>query len=143
MYKKYPSKISYGLLIFTLIICFLPAFLSIKNTDVIEELLLKLLASGLPFGFILYLFLSNKYIIDENKNTLTVKMGFLINTKINISDIKSISKTNSIESAPASSLDRIRIKYGKSSDIIISPKDKLIFINHLLKINPNIVSDVV
>lgn len=39
---------------------------------------------------------------------------------------------------PAISLDRIEIRCGKFNSVIISPKQKVEFINHLKSINPNI-----
>jgi hypothetical protein len=35
-------------------------------------------------------------------------------------------------------LDRLVIKYNKFDEIYISPKDKQLFVNELIKINPNI-----
>ncbi len=69
---------------------------------------------------------------------LIVKNGFLKPQVIDIKTIKEISETNNPISAPATSLDRIEIKYGKNRSIIISPKKKEEFIDDLIKINPAI-----
>lgn len=57
---------------------------------------------------------------------------------IDINQIKSIEKSNSILSSPAASRKRISIKYGKYDDILVSPKNQEDFIQELLKINPDI-----
>lgn len=78
------------------------------------------------------------YIIDGN--ALTVKCGIFSKTNYDISKITKIKRTNSILSAPASSLDRIAIYFLKQkTPIVISPKDKIEFIQHLQSINPNII----
>jgi hypothetical protein len=59
-------------------------------------------------------------------------------TKIEISTIRKIYRTNNPLSSPALSLDRIAIVYNKFDEILISPKERNEFINELLKINPSI-----
>lgn len=90
--------------------------------------------------FILHLFYTNKYIIDDG--ILKIRSGFIHKLDIEIQSIKSISKTNSIMSSPAASFDRIEIKFGKFDSVLISPKDKIALINNLVKINPNIKNEV-
>lgn len=58
---------------------------------------------------------------------------------IDVSSITEVNKSKSIISSPAPSFDRIKISYNKYNSILISPKNKIGFINHLLDINPNIV----
>ncbi|MGB5608301.1 MAG: PH domain-containing protein [Eudoraea sp.] len=80
----------------------------------------------LASAFIIYLFLNIEYIIVERK--LKIKCGFIYTKALNIDMIKSITKTNSIISAPVASLDRIELLYddnGKFDSIIISPTDKV------------------
>jgi len=79
--------------------------------------------------------LSISYLITDNRE-LIVKWGFFKRT-IKISRITKIVETNNLISSPAASRDRIEIKYGIGA-VIISPKDKSSFINHLLDINPAI-----
>ena len=62
---------------------------------------------------------------------------------IEIEKITAISKTNSLLSSPAASITgRIELNYGKYSSIIISPKNKMAFIEDLIKINPNINNQI-
>jgi hypothetical protein len=88
------------------------------------------------FSFIWYLFLTTKYTISNNQ--LTIKCGFLYQQKLQIDTITKIIETNNPLSSPATSLDRIDIRFKKSGSVMISPKEKLALINHLLRINPAI-----
>lgn len=69
--------------------------------------------------------------------TLTVTNSFFFKTKIPVKDIKSITETNNPLSAPAGSLDRLYIDYGKG-EALISPVRTTEFIAALKKINPTI-----
>lgn len=89
-------------------------------------------------AFVFYSFIQTKYIVTDT--VLQVKSGFLVNKKIAIQEILSITKTDSIMSAPANSItDRIEVKYKPNKSVIISPKEKQAFVEQLLKINPNII----
>ena len=88
--------------------------------------------------FELYFIFSIIYIVDGQ--TLTVKCGFLQKKRFNITKIKKIQRTNSILSSPAASLDKIAIYFfDQRTPLIISPQKRTEFINHLQRINPNIV----
>lgn len=88
-----------------------------------------------------YMFTTTKYIIDNN--SLQVNIGFIRYYHIKISNITAVRKTNNPLSAPALSLKRLEVRYGKSFDyILISPRDRDAFIEDLLKINPSIKTDV-
>lgn len=140
MTKKYDTKISYGLLIFTFLIFFVPVILgTLKNG--IENGFYVTIGILIPsYAFILHVFLKTTYIV-ENK-TLKIKCGFLFNKNIPIDSIKGIKKTKNLISSPAPSFDRIEIKYGKFDAIIISPKDKVTFAKDLNLINPTIVNSI-
>ena len=90
----------------------------------------------LVYAILLYLMLSIKYEINDSQLIIHQTMGKMI---IDINTIKSIEPTHTILSAPASSLDRLRISYNKYDDVVISPRRKEEFIQHLLSINPQIV----
>jgi Ca2+/Na+ antiporter len=89
--------------------------------------------------FIFYLFKNIYYQISDNQ--LIVKAGFLINTKIDINTIKKIAAIRSFVSAPATSIDRLEISFNKYDTIEISPLERDEFIEHLTKLNPQIVFD--
>ena len=80
-----------------------------------------------------------KYVIHEK--TLTVRAGVLLCMPIHIPSIKRIGPTRSMMSAPAWSMDRLRIEFwaeGKAGVVLVSPENKELFIRHLLEVNPRI-----
>lgn len=87
--------------------------------------------------FVLMIFFNLNYIVDGS--LLSVKLGFWVIKKIDIHSIRMIAETNSLISAPAVSLDRLEIIYNDHDSVIISPKDKSGFINHITKVNPEVV----
>jgi hypothetical protein len=99
----------------------------------------------LIFGLITHMFFKTEYTIEENtieENTINIKCGFFRYKPIAIKDIKEISKSSNIISSPAASFDRIEIKYGKFEELIISPKNKFEFAEHLTKLNPKIKNNI-
>ena len=128
--KIFKSKIDWWL---GLILVY-PIFLSI--TALLEGEWIGLLGLTGVVGFILILSKTTQYIINENQ--LVVKSTWIVNERIDISKITKIEKSNSILSSPALSLDRLLVRYNKYDEVLISPKEKIEFINELLKINPAI-----
>lgn len=93
------------------------------------------------FVFVIYIFTSVKYVINEG--VLHVKAGILVNQNINIADIKSVRKSNNPLSSPALSLKRLEVKYGSNAGYtLISPKNRQQFINDLLLVNPDITVNI-
>ncbi|WP_231889917.1 PH domain-containing protein [Bacillus sp. SJS] len=87
-------------------------------------------------GFLIWLWFSTGYLIEGEK--LTIRYGPFTNT-IPIMEITSIRKTKNPFSAPALSLDRLEITYGRWFDIaVVSPKEKQEFIKMLKQIQPDI-----
>ena len=140
MTKKYPSKVSYGLLIFIFLVFYGPLIPDLVNSDLSGKMIELIGFLSLIFAFVLHLFFGTHYTIENNK--LKIKCGIFSYKPIEVDKIKEVSKTKSIISAPAPSFDRIEIKYGKFDEIIISPKDKLNFTNDLVIINPNIKNNI-
>ena len=134
MKTVYPTKVSVTLvLIISLIMgCILVPY-AIKSLWIPFIIILIL-------HFLLLFMLANiKYVITESQLIIDQSMGKWGKEVIDISTIKSIEPTHTILSAPASSLDRLRISYNKYDDIIISPRRKEEFIRQLQSINPQIV----
>ena len=71
-------------------------------------------------------------------NSLIIKSGFLVSKEININRIKNISETHNPLSAPAASLDRLEMAYDEYGSILISPQDKLGFLDYITRLNPQI-----
>lgn len=136
MKKKYPSKVSYGLLLFIFLIFFSPVVFSRDYSKLDLSLVFALALMTVLYAVILYLFFQTKYIIHSN--LLTIEIGVFTFKSIDIEDIKKISSTNSILSSPAPSFDRIEIEYGSFGRVIISPKDKLALSKELSRLNPKI-----
>ncbi|WP_329805546.1 PH domain-containing protein [Flavobacterium facile] len=128
--KVFKSKIDWW---FGLVLVY-PIFLSIKS--MLEGEWIGLLGLGVVVGLILVFSKTTRYIINENQ--LIVKSTWIVNERIDISKITKIEKSNSVLSSPALSLDRLRIRYNKYDEILISPKEKKEFTDELLKINPAI-----
>ena len=107
-------------------ICFFPVFL--------EDGLIVGLAIGIPMAiFVLLLWINTKYYIRDNQ--LVIK-GVLKDTLIPIESITSVKTTRNPLSAPALSMDRLEINYGKYEFTLISPLEKERFVEELLKVNP-------
>ena len=87
-------------------------------------------------GLFAYLFTHTYYEIKDDE--LIIRSGFLFNGRVRINEIREIRETNNPLSAPAISLDRLEIRYGKSKYVLISPKDKKGFIDSILSLNPSI-----
>lgn len=133
--KSFKSKIGLELVIpIGAILTFVCAIMAIKG-------LYPVMAFILFLAFLIgKLFTGIEYIIDGDE--LIIKSSFLFTSKIAISSIKSVAKSRNPLSAPAASLDRLEIKYGKYDYALVSPKNKIEFINELLARNPNIENNV-
>ena len=134
MKTVYPTKVSVTLvLIISLIMgCILVPY-AIKNLWIPFTIILIL-------HFLLLFMLANiKYVIIESQLIIDQSLGKWGKEVIDISTIKSIEPTHTILSAPASSLDRLRISYNKYDEVVIFPRRKEEFISQLQSINPQIV----
>ena len=85
--------------------------------------------------FILHMFFTTYYQIVGKK--LIIKCGFLYHLTVDIDAIKIIKETNNPISSPATSLDRLEIRYQIGS-VLVSPQKKKDFIDRLIALNPNI-----
>ena len=134
MKTVYPTKVSVTLvLIISLIMgCILVPY-AIKSLWVPFTIILIL-------HFLFLFMLANiKYVITESQLIIDQSLGKWGKEVIDISTIKSIEPTHTILSAPASSLDRLRISYNKYDEVVISPRRKEEFIRQLQSLNPQIV----
>jgi hypothetical protein len=90
-------------------------------------------ALSLCLGYVLF---SIRYIIDGNR--LLIRGGFFYRMEIDIQSIQRITKSRNPLSSPAASLDRLAIGWGHGDEMLVSPKDKIGFVQALQTINPNI-----
>jgi hypothetical protein len=132
MKKIYNSKIGLELVIPIVIICGSVLILTMnERPGWIGMMILSPVVL-----FIVHMFMTTNYTIDNGN--LSIRCGFLFHKTIDINTIKKIIETNNPISAPATSIDRLEITYGKMDTVIISPKQKQEFIDDIRKINPNV-----
>ena len=86
--------------------------------------------------FIFHMIISTDYTIKGSE--LIVRCGFFFNKAIKIESIRKIEQTRSIMSSPAISIDRIEVFFNRFDSIIISPKDKIRFVESLKALNADI-----
>lgn len=130
--KKYKSKIGLELVI-PIVVILGGTGASMTYNLIWQGLIVIVLVSV----FIVHLFLTTEYTISER--LVRIKSGFLYNKTVNIDSIRKITETYNPLSSPALSLDRLEIIYNKYDSILVSPKEKREFIQHITSINPNIV----
>lgn len=135
--RAFRSKISVGLTIFILAVILLVALLLLQFADSTANLIITSAVLALTAALCLIPLFSIRYVVDGQM--LHIECCFVFRSQFNIMDIKEISDTRTFLSAPAASLDRIRLRFRKGGDLIISPIDKPEFIRLLCQINPEIV----
>jgi hypothetical protein len=135
-FKIFRSAISYGILIPLALIILVMLFIVLYHHEWVG-----IGAICFTLIIILPIYLQTYYTITAD-DKLKVKCGFLINITIDINTIKKIKKSKNPFSAPALSLNRIEIFYGKYDSVLISPKNRGEFAESLKQINPNIDLDV-
>lgn len=129
--KRYPSKIGLGLLSFVFVIFGVGIYQQVKS-----ELWIGVVIQVVVLVLVLLIFFSISY--EIHGKTLWVKSFFWVKKEIPIESITGVTETYNPISSPAASLDRLEILYGKYKSVIISPKDKMGFIEHLKSISPEI-----
>ena len=80
-----------------------------------------LVVLGLGCVLPVWLLVSTRYTLDDDK--LVVRSG-PFRWRVPIREIKSVTPTRCALSSPALSLDRLRIEYGDSRSIMVSPKNR-------------------
>lgn len=128
-YKIYRSKIGVGLASFVGAVLLIVFVIMIVNS-----IWIGFIINSLTTVFITFTLMTTKYTI--NKDKLRIQCGFLYDETITINNIISITETKNPLSSPAASLDRLELKLKNSYSILISPKEKDEFIDHILQINP-------
>lgn len=132
MKKTYKSKIGLELLLPVVLVLGAVLLLSLA-----EEPAWAGVAILMPvILFVMHLFLTTNYTIEGDQ--LLIKSGFLFRKTVPIPDIRKINETHNPLSAPATSLDRLEIVFGKYESVLISPKQKHEFIKHIQSINPGV-----
>lgn len=128
----YRSGISWGLVALIALVL-LPVYALMIYLSVWIGLALLVILTA----FIVDTLVNIRYIIDHK--TLRVQSGLFDKRQFDIDRITEIARTTSLESAPAASMDRIQLRLEKRQRLILSPRQRQAFIDHLLRINPRIV----
>jgi membrane protein YdbS with pleckstrin-like domain len=100
-----------------------------------------ILSSVFIFYFGVLMLLAYPVNYEITTSTLEIRSGILLHYKIPLSSIVRVVPTKNPLSSPAWSLDRLRIDYLKNSKkrvIMISPKDKKIFLRELIERIPSL-----
>ena len=90
--------------------------------------LVAAVTAGIGVGLPLWLLLSTRYTLEPRR--LVVQSG-PFKWHIAVADITSITPSSNPLSSPALSLDRLRIDYGRSSSLMISPRNKDQFVRDI------------
>jgi hypothetical protein len=110
-------------------------FIALNIVIIVNQDWPALVITLLTGGYVTYLYTNTYYAIVDNALSISTGLGKLT---IDVAAIKSIEDTNTMLSAPALSLDRIEIFYNQYDSVVISPPDKMAFVNHLKMLNANI-----
>ncbi|WP_428231691.1 PH domain-containing protein [Flavobacterium sp.] len=129
--EKFKSKIDLWFILFLVLI-----FGAMLVRLVYDQLWMGFAFILLTVVFIVYMFSNTLYTIENEK--LFIKCGLFFNVCIEIQKIKRVSESYNIISSPALSFDRLEILYNKFDTILISPKDKMRFIEAIQKRNPEV-----
>ena len=113
--KTYKSRVSILSVMLMVVICMIPIIFVPKE----DYLVFLAVMSPIVCAVILSLF-SIKYVIDGN--TLSIYSMWIFYNNIDIRTIKKIEPSRSILSAPAASLNRLKISYGKYDEVLVSPR---------------------
>lgn len=129
--KRFQSKVDRWLAaVLILALLAMLASLVAMTTEVMREptLLVAIIAVVLGIVLIAWVGLATYYEVD--RTTLKIVSG-PIRWRIPLAEITAVEDTRSLLSAPALSLDRLRVRYGNNRSIVVSPRNKTKFIKKL------------
>ena len=135
----FKSKIGWNILIPTLALVMVVGFLPVFQNDVSTASVLVAFAMVLMAGIIILPpFINTTYTITTH-GVLEIRSSFWYRQSIPIEEIKKIKPSSSWLASPAPSLDRLAIHHGKLSTTLVSPADKMGFVEALKTHNSSIV----
>jgi hypothetical protein len=129
--KKYRSKISIALIVFTYVIVGVNTAIMVH-----QKIWAGLVINLLLLAFITFVFLNTYYLIKGRM--LIIRCSFFYNKAIDIDGIRKISEINNALKIPVILGDRLKILYNGFDSVIISPNNKLDFIDQIIDLNPDI-----
>ena len=102
----------------------------------LEAVLLIVGIEALLFGFISWTFRSTRYLVSDRE--VIVRSG-PFRWRIEIATIESIRPSRNPISSPAMSLDRLQIRYGNGRVLLISPEDRIGFLDAMVARSPGLL----
>ena len=138
MATVYKSKIDWwlGAILVVAMIASALAGLKALSTDTPNAIWTAALIGGVGFILPLVGLLSTRYVIQGQQ--LVVRSG-LFKWRIPINEISDITPSSDPVASPALSLDRLRITYGQTKSLLISPRDKDGFLAQIASLPPRAV----
>lgn len=91
-------------------------------------------------AFVSDIMFNTRYVIHGHN--LYIRSGMFFESNLDIRSVYRIARTRSIESAPAASLHRLKLCYGKRKYVIVSPRCEDMFVKTLTEINPDIAVEM-
>ncbi|MBT9392728.1 PH domain-containing protein [Hymenobacter sp. NST-14] len=132
MSQIFPSKVSWWL--FGPIIAFL---LGQGIYAAVKQVWPQVLTSLTVLGIFYWLLRYTYYEVQPDQQNLRIVSGPMV-WQVPVTTITSITTTHNPLSSPALSLDRLRVRYGTSDAVLISPADKAGLLAALRALNPAI-----
>ena len=138
MATVYKSKLDWWLGAILLVAMFASALAGLKalSADTPNSIWTALLIGGVGLVLPLISLLFTRYVIQDHQ--LVVRSG-LFKWRIPISEISDITPTSDPIASPALSLDRLRITYGKSKTVLVSPRNKDAFLAQIASLHRSAV----
>ena len=96
------------------------------------------IAVGVMALVVLPLVFNTRYVVSKEKKDVSIKCGLIPYGTYNIEEIVSVEDSHTIWASPAVSLDRIKLNLKGGKSVVISPKEKMEFVNLLQSINSGI-----
>jgi len=127
----YPTKIGLELILPLIVVFGISSALLIYH-----EAWVGLIINMTAIVGICYVCLHTTYTIEGD--VLSIKSPLILPINITIDSIKKIQESRDPMSSPAGSLDRLEIIYGERDRVLISPKCKKEFLEHLQELKPGI-----
>lgn len=134
MSKRFRSRVSV-LLLLLIALSLAPIFLFEEPISDQEEAFLAYIITGIAIAVVIVILFAMRYEITQNQ--LLIKVGPIVYSRLDISNIKYVERSYNPLSSPASSLKRLYIK-SEEKDVLISPSNEVDFIRVLKSKNPNI-----
>ena len=134
---RFSSRIDlwlWAVLAFTLVACAFAVW-TVGALGPVVATVVVLVMGVLTLALLLWIVLGTHYELAERD--LLISSG-PFRWRVPLEQVRAVAPSRSVLSAPALSLDRMRITYGRAGSILISPRNKLQFLEELQRRCPGI-----